>query len=194
MKKRKWSDKEIIEAIKNGGRNKEEEAMRYIFNSTDWRNKAYYFIRKNNGSDITAEEVILESLFEFYKKLKNDTFQIEKSLEAYFLGIVKNLFLSTIKKNKKPHLDKERLAEEHPILNIEDRLISKEENAANKEYIRQIMETIKKMDPKCQEIMKMKIGGYSNKEISAVIKTKTKIKKQVYRCRKKLREKLNKNN
>ncbi|WP_291727724.1 RNA polymerase sigma factor [Bernardetia sp.] len=59
------------------------------------------YVCKNNGTTEDAQDIFQETLIVFLEKLKKDDFYLTASLKTYIVAISKNMWLNTLRKNKK---------------------------------------------------------------------------------------------
>ncbi|AFM05375.1 RNA polymerase sigma factor, sigma-70 family [Bernardetia litoralis DSM 6794] len=59
------------------------------------------YVCKNNGTTEDAQDVFQETLIVFLEKLKKDNFYLTASLKTYIIAISKNIWLNSLRKNKK---------------------------------------------------------------------------------------------
>lgn len=59
------------------------------------------YVCKNNGTKEDAQDIFQETLIVFLEKLKKDDFYLTASLKTYIIAISKNMWLNSLRKNKK---------------------------------------------------------------------------------------------
>ena len=59
------------------------------------------YVLKNNGTKEDAQDIFQETLIVFLEKLKKDDFYLTASLKTYIIAISKNMWLNSLRKDKK---------------------------------------------------------------------------------------------
>lgn len=59
------------------------------------------YVCKNKGTKEDAQDIFQETLIVFLEKLKQDDFYLTASLKTYIIAISKNMWLNSLRKNKK---------------------------------------------------------------------------------------------
>ena len=152
-----YKDRDIVAAIVKGGQ-AEEQAIACLFRKNDRSLKIY--IRKMNGTEADAEEIIQEGMLILLGNIKKGAYKSEASVHSYYVGICKRLWLKWYRKNKKMILHAtdtfpEAIEEEQP-----EHMMIKEEL---KILIEQLFDRLK---PKCKEVLSLWKLKYSMKEIA----------------------------
>jgi RNA polymerase sigma factor (sigma-70 family) len=93
---KKYSDTELLEAIKSPQSTDLDKAIRYMY-------KAYYDLLKhytcqNNGTEEDAQDVFQEVLVTFIDVVKKEKFRGESSIKTFLYSINRNLWLNELKK------------------------------------------------------------------------------------------------
>jgi len=142
-----------------------------------------------------AEDVMQESFLTAFSKLS--TFKSESKYDKDFVPfgswlkrIVINKSLTQLKKNKKIELWKDNLK---PIENIGDREQDNQDEDFDKITAKQIVESIKKLQPNYSLVLNLSlIEGYDNQEIAQILNTNNQqVRTTISRAKKKLKEQLN---
>jgi RNA polymerase sigma factor (sigma-70 family) len=96
---RKYSDIELIEAIKSAQKTDVDNALKYMY-------RAYYEMLKiytcqNSGNEEDAQDVFQEVLVAFIDLVKKDKFRGESSIKTFLFTINRNIWLNELKKRGK---------------------------------------------------------------------------------------------
>jgi RNA polymerase sigma factor (sigma-70 family) len=96
---RKYSDAELIEAIKSAQKAEVDAAIKYMY-------REYYEVLKiytcqNSGNDEDAQDVFQEVLVAFINLVQKDKFRGESSIKTFLYTINRNIWLNELKKRGK---------------------------------------------------------------------------------------------
>jgi RNA polymerase sigma factor (sigma-70 family) len=96
---RKYSDTELIEAIKSPQKADVDKAIKYIY-------REYYEVLKiytcqNGGNDEDAQDVFQEVLLAFINLVQKDKFRGESSIKTFLYTVNRNIWLNELKKRGK---------------------------------------------------------------------------------------------
>jgi RNA polymerase sigma factor (sigma-70 family) len=174
------SDTDLINAI-CGTVTDRREALRYVFHDDTLFQKVRNYVSTQGGTVEDGEDVFQESVILFDRNIRQNRFKGESSLHTYFLGIAKWYWITERRKRKNfVELDAQILESLDESLDFS--LIESE----NREILRGVLAQI---GEKCKELLLLtgiathteiaEIRGYTDAEAA---------KKEVYRCRKKLRD------
>lgn len=157
MQGRKWTDSEIIKAIK-GGFSSRNEALRYVFERRDWKSLTIRYIVKLGGLKEDAEEIANDTLIAFDKNIRNTDFKGKSALQTYFLSIAHKLWLSLQRRKK--------------LLNVLDdqKLNIPIDDKADDPYREEKIQTIKRaslvLGERCIKLFQLKSWGYAGDAIA----------------------------
>lgn len=175
------NDEELLSVLKRGLHEDRENAIRLIYRENF--PKALSFIKRNSGSDEYAKDIFQDAMLLFYKKIKNDEFKGNASPHTFLFGIVKNLWMQSLDKQKryqniKKDLDHE--VYENPVEPI-DKLFS------NESIVGHLMS---KMNEGCKELLTAYY--YQNTSIEKIkiekeLGSEQAVRTKIYRCMQKLR-------
>ncbi len=96
---RKYSDAELIEAIKSSHKTDLDKAIKYLY-------RAYFEVLKiytcqNSGNEEDAQDVFQEVLVAFIDLAQKDKFRGESSIKTFLYTINRNIWLNELKKRGK---------------------------------------------------------------------------------------------
>ncbi|MCE7039562.1 RNA polymerase sigma factor [Dyadobacter sp. CY312] len=116
----------------------------------------YTAIRKT-GLKSTAEDIVQDTFVKFW--IKRSTFDIEKNVQAYLNGILKNNIID--------HYHKEQRKSTIPLDEIENPLADDTQEYLNLNVLSQLYEqSLLKLSPKCRVAFELSRKGYSLREIA----------------------------
>ena len=176
------SDTDLTKAI-CGTPSERDAALQHLFNDDVALNKVCRYILTQGGTQEDGEDVFQETLILFDRNIRRGTFKQESSLATYFLGIAKWFWFTERRKRKLfVKIDQEAQLLESLDESIDYQLIASE----NRETLRGVLA---KIGEKCKDLLLLtgvathteiaEIKGFSSSEMA---------KKEVFRCRKKLRD------
>jgi RNA polymerase sigma factor (sigma-70 family) len=96
---KKYSDTELIEAIKSPQKEDVDKAIKYMY-------REYYEVLKiytcqNGGNDEDAQDVFQEVLLAFINLVQKDKFRGESSIKTFLYTVNRNIWLNELKKRGK---------------------------------------------------------------------------------------------
>ncbi len=166
----KFSEKELLEGIKNSDNN----VLRYMY--------TLYFpmIRKlvinNSGNIIDAEDVFQDAVVIIYEKLLNDMLTLTCTLKTYMYGVCRNLWLQQLTKRKRTNfIDEDEIEKAITVTNDEIQDFN-EEKLFQLHYSR--------LNPTCKEILELYFNKVPYKEIAVKLSlTVSNVKTSKFRCK-----------
>ena len=135
------------------------------------------YILKNSGLVSDAEDVFQESLIILYKKILNNSFQLNSKIETYVFGISKNLWFEELRKRNKTNTN---------VLDINFEIDETIKNHFKEEKQYQKIDSIlKNIGEKCKQILQL--FYYKNKTMQEIAyklnyKNVNTVKTQKYKC------------
>lgn len=95
-KSKEYSEQEIISAIKS--KEAVNSALRYLYDS-------YYrylerYVLQNSGNEDDAADMIQEAFLIFIRLIEENKFRQESSIKSYLYSIIKNLWITELRKRK----------------------------------------------------------------------------------------------
>jgi RNA polymerase sigma factor (sigma-70 family) len=154
---KKPSDIKIIEGI----RRQDEKILKWLYNNY-WKSVNSYVL-KNSGSTEDVADVFQESIIILYKRITEDHIDINTDLKGYFYGIMRNVWLSQLRRRRKTGGIEE-------VTDIVD--YSEELNDQVLERI--INRAFQRLKPDQRQVLKMFSEGISYEDIALKMKLKNK--------------------
>ena len=176
------TDKEIIEAIRNGNDN---EAIAYLYKEV--LPGVVKFICKHGGSREEASDIFQDSIMNFYRNVISMSFKEDKyKIQGYLFTVSKNLWINRVHKTKRivQMSDEGKEMVLHPEKNVLDDMISADRDAL-------ITKLFTSLDQKCIDILTLSVyNKFSMKEIAEKLglSSDNVAKINNYRCKQKLIE------
>jgi RNA polymerase sigma factor (sigma-70 family) len=96
---RKFSDSELIEAIKLSQKTDLDRAIKYMYR--EYFDMLKIYTCQNNGNEEDAQDVFQEVLVAFIDIVKKDKFRGESSIKTFLFTINRNIWLNELKKRGK---------------------------------------------------------------------------------------------
>jgi RNA polymerase sigma factor (sigma-70 family) len=174
------SDIDLINAI-CGTVTDRHEALRYLFDDDNLFHKVRNYVSTQGGTVEDGEDVFQESVILFDRNIRQNRFKGASSLHTYFFAIAK-WFWITERRKRKIFVELDASLVESLDEAIDYQLIESE----NREILRGVLAQI---GEKCKELLLL-TGIASHTEIAEIrgYSDAVAAKKEVYRCRKKLRD------
>ena len=162
MSDSKWTDVEIIRAIK-GTDTERDKVWDYIFYQTGWRLFVLKHVLKNNGDTNDAVQLFQDTCLKFDEKILGDAYEGRSNLKSFFMGIMKNKWLKELEQRRKRSsrfTDLDEISNlNNPESNLEERYISEEK----KEFLWKIVDHL---GERCKKIYKLSANGFTGEEIA----------------------------
>lgn len=183
MKTASYSDSEIVEAIKSGGRGR-QDVIRFLYGQKDLQNKIIQFVQRNSGNFQDGQDMFHEGIIVMDRNIRQDKFKMESSVNGYLFSICRFLWMNQIRKQGKTSLteDNSRLDEVEEST-PETQLFDNEQ----KTVLRKLMSHL---GERCQKILELWKLSYSMDEIATELNfsSAAMARKNKYRCQKSLME------
>ncbi len=159
--KKTFTDEEIIEGLKNGGKKTESQQLEYLYKSR--YDMILSYILKNNGTNDDAKDIFQQAIIAFYENIKSGKYVHQSKISTYIFEIVKNMWINILKHKKieESYIQKNtnNISKDNP----EDKIAEKEK----KRFVKKIMEKLKQ---DCREILIYSIyNKYSMQEIAEIM-------------------------
>ena len=184
----KFSDSQIIEAIKNGGRGR-QDVIRFLYQEAALRSKIIQFVQRNSGNFHDGQDLFHEGIIVVDRNIREGKFKEESSIHGYLFSICRFLWMNQIRKQSKMSYteDNSRL-DSIEETTPESILFSEEQKSVLRNLINQLGE-------RCQKIMELWKLSYSMEEIAKELNfsSAAMARKNKYRCHKSLMEIIEKN-
>lgn len=166
-----------VEAILTGLRKSDNEVLRYVY-------KKYYpeirfFVIKNSGSDEDAKDTFQEALIVIYKKLKDDSLELNCSFKTYLYSVARIVWLRHLGKNR---IQTDELSDNQIFVDFDadmDGLLSEQDR------FRLYQKHFLTLHKDCQAILKMFLEKVPLKEIQVKLNLKSEkyVKKRKFQCK-----------
>jgi RNA polymerase sigma factor (sigma-70 family) len=176
-----FSDQELVAAIKKGGSGR-QEAIRFIYDKADLRQKIVHFVRKNQGNEPDGHDMFHEGIIVLDRNIREDKFRAESSIEGYLYSICR--FLWQNQRRKKARIDLKEDATQMDQIETstpELQLLSDEKkNLLNR--------ALEQLGERCKRILELWQLSYSMEEIAAEMEFSSAqmARKNKYRCQQSL--------
>ncbi|MCS7003852.1 MAG: RNA polymerase sigma factor [Cytophagales bacterium] len=184
MIRRRYSDVEIIDAIRKG---EETSGMiEYLYNKH--LPKIVQYIRKNNGTREQAFDIFQDALLSLCIEIKKNRYKQEYELGGFLFQICKNKWINEAKK-----LQKMLVSDQTPEITYEQTALDIVLSAEKQSMVQQALSQI---GEKCQQLLIYStFHRLSMKEICAKMgfSTENAAKTQNYKCKQKLLEVIKRN-
>lgn len=154
--KKKYTDTEIIEAIRTG---KSNNVLHYLYININPKIKAW--IKQNNGSDDEAQDIFQDSVIAFYKFVSDNKFEYGKSVEGFLFTVAKNKWINRAKKMNQQTTYEAKHESNHYVANeyIDFKIKTEQEEKINK--------VLSQLGERCKELLTYSIfNKLSMEEIS----------------------------
>ncbi len=179
------TDAQIIDAIVNQDEMVEKEAIAFLYKNEHYRTITQKIARNHRALRLyTWEDVYNESIIQLIKSIKKGNFKGDRSLLDYFKGICRNICSEFYRKENK---DQQRL--DPKDIPTED--LRTPFSIALEEDLKRIMrEAFAKLSKRCQEILTLRMKGFSMREIAKMLGLSNERTAITYaaRCRYQLRD------
>jgi len=173
------SNNELIK----GFRQNESATVLYVYKTC--YKAVSYFVKKNYGTEEDARDVFQEALAEFFLLANTPDFELKFSFKTFIIGISKNIWLKTVKKEKQvtlldiePFKDCLESAQRQTIkMAIYDLL-----------QYQIILNCFERLDKNCKKILQLHNNGYSYEDIHKIMNLETRgtARKRRFDCKSRL--------
>lgn len=124
--------------------------------------KVIGYIKKNNGDEAAAKDIMQEVLITIYDQAKTKDLQLTCPFDAYFFLICKRKWLTVLKKTSKNKVTKE------PLMGfisetVEDQVTTTENFETKMNLYKQLFQ---KLGDTCKEIIQLSLSGISMDKIA----------------------------
>lgn len=181
MKIKFKSDKELLNAIKEGAK-KRNDALAYIYKDYNLNKRIANHLIHTCGNSKSKHDVLHEALIIFDRNVRNNRFKGESNVFTYVFSIAKRHWGNNLRQrnNNNVPLDEE-------LLNIEDDL-NPELILLKDELKLELKSLLELMGDKCKKILKFWSSSFSYAEIASKMNysQESSARKKKYNCQKKL--------
>lgn len=183
-----YSDDEILAKLKSPNKRHNDEGLFYMYDQ--YFSFVVSFITKNNGTEWDAEDTFQDAINVVFNQVKEGSLILKVSLKTYLYSIARNIWLKTLRKQKK----EVRLTEEHEYIPIDDLTVAQELEFDEMTTI--VQSTLAQLGKDCQAILRyFYLEKVRIKEIMTLLgyKSEQSVKNKKGRCIEKLKDKLRQN-
>lgn len=161
-KNRNRTDQEIVEGIKNGGR-EEDICLKQLYK--DNLRPIMSFVLSNKGTEIEAKEMLQEAIIVLYEKIKENEFDLKAKLSTFIFSIVKNQWYTHLKKGDKLVYAEPSESEENVYyMNSHD---VADDEKSKLQFVKTLLEQLKE---DCKEIIVLSVyQKYTMQEIAEIM-------------------------
>lgn len=186
-KNEKFTDTELVRKICNVATER-DEALHYIFVVSGWRKEASSKIQMQGYDVQDVKDAIQEAMIILDRKVRDGSFDKEKSLKNYFLGICEGRAYSF--KRSRIRISSE---EEMPIVSYSETPETEYFTKETKNLVRRLLD---QLDEVCKELLTHYMLSFSMKEIQTEmqISSGSNTRKKAFECRQKLALLINNSN
>ncbi len=170
-----FSDQDILMRIRQG----EMKMLSILYDRN--RKNIRSLIRKNNGSDADADDVLQEAIIVVWQQVQNKEFKLSAKMDTYIFSIAKNLWLKSLRKNKRMQSEGDWNTFESEATNSE---IENENTAIIAKYVNMLSDA-------CRDILQLfYFDGLEMDEIALRLNfaNADTVKAKKYQCKKKLED------
>ena len=160
------SDLNLINAIKNGGK-QENEAITFILENPKFRTPSYSYLYNREREKALVDEIYVESIMILDSRVKRPDFELKGSLSAFLTGICKNVLRSKIR-SKVARSKIESIHDESGNLKKEN-IVNPEEKHDLEELKRLVAQEVEKLSEPYRSILLLWNQRYSFDEIAEEI-------------------------
>lgn len=179
----KRTDESLLSAIQNGGEER-EGALRYIYMLPGLRETVTRFVLENGGNRADSQDVFQEALVLFDRNLREGRFEGKSALTTYFVAIAKWRWV-TLRRQQG------RYQELSPA-QYDGEVESPETETLRAEHRELLAEVMGQIGERCRELLRLYQLEFAMEEIAQKMgySGADVAKKEAYRCRMRLRERL----
>lgn len=157
-----------------------EKALHYIFVHSGWFKEAMNHLQKKGIPSQDAKDAIQEAFIILDKQVRNGSFERDKPLKQYFLGICAGRVYSNKRSQKRINE-----SDEMPVIVHPDTPETETLETERKNIIRRLLN---QLDDKCRDLLTHYMLSFSMKEIRELMNITSDVmtRKMAYDCRQKL--------
>jgi RNA polymerase sigma factor (sigma-70 family) len=177
--KKKDTDTDIIEQIREGGRSR-ENALRKLYQDKTLKSMVVSYVLANGGETYEGEEIFQDTMLIFDEKVAEPTFILSSSLSTYYVAIAKWQWLNMHRKK-----GRNSTAEFDPRQHDGNDEAENPFHSFLRDDRRNLLEsTLAQTGERCKKILLLWAEGFSMKEIAENVglSSDTMAKKEKYRC------------
>jgi RNA polymerase sigma factor (sigma-70 family) len=180
-----YNDLEIIQGI----RERDNKILEYLYN--EYFGLVYDVVSQNNGNEDDARDVLQEAIVLIYRKIKNESLELNSSFKTYFYSVARNIWA---------HELRHRNTEIHHIMKYtrEDSGVTESHDPDHEQQqrYRLYQEHFRKLGKECRRVLRMFLNNCSMEHIAQQMGYKSKkfVKKKKYKCKEQLVRSIKKDN
>lgn len=140
----KYSDKEIVRAIKGGNA---DEVLEFLYHTVQF--KISNWIIKNNGSEEEAQDIFQDSVLSFYNYVLANKFDETKSVDGFLFSIARNNWINRAKQKQKFIDSSEHV--EYKIEQVEDNEFIQQSNDSDRAKKLDVL--LSELGERCKELL-----------------------------------------
>lgn len=193
MQSEKYTDQEIVEAIRSGDLTARNRALKQLYLDSVTTLKVKELVRTYNVTSTEAEDVLQEGIILLDQLILDEKFQGKSAIRTFLVGICRNLIRNEIKKNgrvltKAVITDKEQLEQgDSP----EDVILVQEKSEAERKREEVLQNLLAQLTDNCKAVLQLYY--YQSKTMAQIatarnLKNANQAKKAASRCREQLRK------
>lgn len=158
MKKKRYTDEELIEGLRHG----EDDVLHYLYEHyfKVFRN----YVLKSYGSEEEARDIFQEVVVVIYNKLQKSNFKITSSFFTFFYAVFKNTWLNYRKLSKKNPLINSADFSDEINRGVDTGEIEEIAHKALKSKL--IFKYFSELTDGCQKLLNYFLADYSTEEIA----------------------------
>ena len=179
--KSRLTDQAIVAGILEGGR-AEERALQDLYVAN--RAGILAFIKKNQGEEAEAKDVLQDAIVACYDNIKTGKFKGQSTIRSYLYSIARFIWLNRLKRKQREI----QLLEQESIVDIQEDHLSV---LLEGEKEQQVRELFAKLGSQCSDLLIDAIYyNYSMKEIAErmTYENEQVVRNKKYKCLKRLKE------
>lgn len=152
-----YTDSELLEAIRKGGRSC-DDAMEFLYR--EYVDQVIAFITQRSGSQEEAKDVFQDAVISLLVSIRQGKFEGKSSLKTYLYAISKNLWYRRFNRSLR--------SDDYKASNVPDDLdeVTPDEVLMTSNQRRHIGDVLDQLKDKCREVLILWAQKYSMKEIA----------------------------
>lgn len=174
-----YTDDELIAALQAGG-TPMQEAMRYVYLESGWRQKILNLVRYKGGTKEEGEDLFQKMILIFWNNVRKGKYKGTGSLEAYFMQMCRNKWFSRFNQIVQTRSNEDALPprDENPVPSPDKLLLV----AERKTQLDVVYDSLGKG---CKDVLGLRFLGFKPAEIAEKTGYKD-ASKRFSECKKKL--------
>jgi RNA polymerase sigma factor (sigma-70 family) len=157
MGKRTYTDSEIIQSVRQGGRSC-EQVMEYLYGR--YVNQILAFVRERNGTEEEAKDVYQDAIVNLLLAIQDGRFEGRSAVSTYLFAISKNLWYRRFRRQNLEGDYRATLTEADTDAETPELLLLEADRQAQLDSI------LDQLKEKCREVLSLWSQKYAMKEIA----------------------------